>query len=78
MLPTHLHPVLGLRMIELYLYCSIELYGMHGDNLTAVPMHTITSHPQVFTYRNFCTFSRDCSSLFNIILRIISNYFTAV
>ena len=46
---TDLHPVLGLRMIELYLYCPIELYGMHGNNLTsAVRMHTITSHPQLF------------------------------
>jgi len=49
MLATHLHPVLGLRMNEMYLYCPIELYGMHGDNLTsAVRMHTITSHPQLF------------------------------
>jgi hypothetical protein len=49
MLATHLHPVLGLRMTELYLYCPIELYGMQGDNLTsAVRLHTITSHPQLF------------------------------
>ena len=48
MLATHLHPVLGLRMNEMYLYCPIELYGMHGDNLTsAVRMHTITSHHQL-------------------------------
>jgi hypothetical protein len=45
MLATHIHPVLGLRMIELYLYCPIELYSMHGDNMTsAVHMHTITSY----------------------------------
>ena len=35
-------------MIEIHLYCPIEVYGMHGDNLTsALHMHTITSHSQL-------------------------------